>query len=119
MRLLSRSLLAAGCAAALEPGALVPGLEAIQAVSRGSMDAAWSSPGFFSGTDSAFNMFSTVPFGPAIPEYLAWMYYGGGLELQNEMFAKYDIHPSSAASTRLRHPAGSARRSTRYRICAG
>jgi TRAP-type mannitol/chloroaromatic compound transport system substrate-binding protein len=76
-----------------EPGALVPGLEAIQAVSRGSVDAAWSSPGFFSGTDSVFNMFSTVPFGPAIPEYLAWMYYGGGVELLEEMFAKYDIHP--------------------------
>ncbi|HUF22052.1 MAG TPA: TRAP transporter substrate-binding protein [Burkholderiales bacterium] len=76
-----------------EPGALVPGLESIQAVSRGSVDAAWSSPGFFSGTDSAFNMFSTVPFGPAIPEYLAWMYDGGGVELLEEMFAKYDIHP--------------------------
>jgi TRAP-type mannitol/chloroaromatic compound transport system substrate-binding protein len=76
-----------------EPGALVPGLESIQAVSKGSVDAAWSSPGFFSGTDSVFNMFSTVPFGPAIPEYLAWMYYGGGNELQEEMFGKHNIHP--------------------------
>jgi TRAP-type mannitol/chloroaromatic compound transport system substrate-binding protein len=74
-----------------EPGALVPALQSIQAVSKGSVDAAWSSPGFFSGTDSVFNMFSTVPFGPAIPEYMAWMYYGGGLELQNEMFAKHNI----------------------------
>jgi TRAP-type mannitol/chloroaromatic compound transport system substrate-binding protein len=75
-----------------EPGALVPALQSIQAVAKGSVDAAWSSPGFYSGTDTAFNMFSTVPFGPAIPEYLAWMYYGGGLELQDEMFAKHDIH---------------------------
>jgi len=75
-----------------EPGALVPGLESIQAVSKGSVDTAWSSPGFFSGTDSAFNMFSTVPFGPDMPEFLAWMYYGGGLELQNEMFAPHNIH---------------------------
>ncbi len=75
-----------------EPGALVPGLESIQAVSKGSVDAAWSSPGFFAGTDSAFNMFSTVPFGPGMPEFLAWMYYGGGLELQNEMFAPHNIH---------------------------
>ena len=74
-----------------EPGALVPALQSIQAVSKGSVEAAWSSPGFFSGTDSAFNMFSTVPFGPAIPEYLAWMYYGGGRELQDEMFAKHNI----------------------------
>jgi TRAP-type mannitol/chloroaromatic compound transport system substrate-binding protein len=75
-----------------EPGALVPALQSIQAVAKGSVDAAWSSPGFYSGTDSAFNMFSTVPFGPAIPEYLAWYYYGGGRELQDEMFAKHDIH---------------------------
>jgi TRAP-type mannitol/chloroaromatic compound transport system substrate-binding protein len=75
-----------------EPGALVPGLQAIQAVSRGSVDAAWSAPGFFSGTDAVFNLFTTVPFGPGIPEYLAWMYYGGGQELQNEMFAKHDVH---------------------------
>lgn len=75
-----------------EPGALVPGLESIQAVSKGSVDTAWSSPGFFAGTDTAFNIFSTVPFGPDMPEFLAWMYHGGGLELQNEMFAKHDIH---------------------------
>jgi TRAP-type mannitol/chloroaromatic compound transport system substrate-binding protein len=75
-----------------EPGALVPGLESIQAVSKGSVDIAWSSPGFFAGTDSAFNMFSAVPFGPDMPEYLAWMYHGGGLALQNEMFAQHDIH---------------------------
>lgn len=75
-----------------EPGALVPGMEAIPAVSRGSVAAAWSSPGFFSGTDSAFNLFSTVPFGPGTGEYLAWMYYGGGLELSNEMFGKHNIH---------------------------
>jgi TRAP-type mannitol/chloroaromatic compound transport system substrate-binding protein len=75
-----------------EPGALVPGLETIQAVSKGSVASAWSSPGFFSGTDSAFAFFTTVPFGPGIPEFLAWMYYGGGLELQNEMFGQHHIH---------------------------
>lgn len=75
-----------------EPGALVPGLESIQAVSKGSVDVAWSSPGFFAGTDSVFNIFSTVPFGPDMPEFLAWIYYGGGIELQNELFAAHNIH---------------------------
>jgi len=74
-----------------EPGALVPGLEAIPAVSRGSVDAAWSSPGFFAGTDLTFNFFSTVPFGPDAPELLSWLYYGGGLELADEMFARHNI----------------------------
>ena len=74
-----------------EPGALVPGLEAIPAVSKGSVDAAWSSPGFFAGTDPTFSFFSTTPFGAAPTEFLAWMYYGGGLELQDEMFAQHNV----------------------------
>jgi TRAP-type mannitol/chloroaromatic compound transport system substrate-binding protein len=75
-----------------EPGALVPALQAIQATGQGSVDAAWSNAGFFAGTDSAFNMFATVPFGPAIPEYLAWMQHGGGLQLAREMFAKHGVY---------------------------
>lgn len=74
-----------------EPGALVPGLEAIPAVSKGSVEAAWSAPGFFAGTDVTFNFFSTVPFGPDAPELLAWLYHGGGQELADEMFAKHNI----------------------------
>ena len=75
-----------------EPGALVPALQAIQATGQGSVDAAWSNAGFFAGTDSAFNMFATVPFGPGIPEYMAWIYHGGGLQLSREMFGKHGIH---------------------------
>ena len=75
-----------------EPGALVPALQAIQATGQGSVDAAWSNAGFFAGTDSAFNMFATVPFGPAIPEFLAWVYHGGGLQLSREMFGKHGVY---------------------------
>jgi TRAP-type mannitol/chloroaromatic compound transport system substrate-binding protein len=75
-----------------EPGALVPALQAIQATAQGSVDAAWSNAGFYAGTDSAFNMFATVPFGPAIPEYLAWIYHGGGLQLSRELFGKHGIY---------------------------
>jgi len=75
-----------------EPGALVPALQAIQATGQGSVDAAWSNAGFFAGTDSAFNMFASVPFGPGIPEYLAWIHHGGGLQLSREMFGKHGVH---------------------------
>ena len=74
-----------------EPGALVPALEAIQATSKGSVDAAWSTAGYIAGTDMAFNFFTAVPFGPDAPEYLAWMYEGGGLELADEMFAEQNV----------------------------
>ena len=74
-----------------EPGALVPGLEAIPAVSKGSVATAWSSPGFFAGTDPTFSFFSTTPFGASPTEFMAWMYYGGGMELQDEMFAEHNV----------------------------
>ena len=74
-----------------EPGALVPALEAIQATSKGSIDAAWSTAGYLAGTDMAFNFFTAVPFGPDAPEYLAWMYHGGGLELAEEMFTEQNV----------------------------
>jgi TRAP-type mannitol/chloroaromatic compound transport system substrate-binding protein len=74
-----------------EPGALVPGLEAIPAVAKGSVEVAWSSAGFFAGTDMAFSFFSTVPFGANAPEFLAWIYYGGGKELSDEMFGAHNI----------------------------
>lgn len=74
-----------------EPGALVPALEAIQSVSKGSVDAAWSTAGYLAGTDMAFNFFTAVPFGPDAAEYLAWLYHGGGLELADEMFAEQNV----------------------------
>jgi TRAP-type mannitol/chloroaromatic compound transport system substrate-binding protein len=74
-----------------EPGAMVPALEAIQAASKGSIHAAWSTAGYLAGNDLAFNFFTAVPFGPDAPEYLAWIYHGGGLELADEMFAQHNI----------------------------
>jgi len=75
-----------------EPGVLVPGAEAVDAVSDGRVDAAWAGAGWFAGRDSAYNMFSSVPFGPGIGEYLAWMYNGGGLDLAREMFARENVY---------------------------
>lgn len=75
-----------------EPNEMVPAAETVDAVSNGVVDGAWAGAGWFAGHDSAFNMFSSVPFGPSMGEYLAWMYYGGGLELAREMFAEYGVH---------------------------
>jgi TRAP-type mannitol/chloroaromatic compound transport system substrate-binding protein len=75
-----------------EPGVLVPAADTVNAVAKGKVDAAWAGAGWFAGADSAFNMFSSVPFGPGLGEYLAWMYFGGGLETAREMFHAHGIH---------------------------
>lgn len=75
-----------------EPGELVPGGETVTATADGRVSAAWAGAGWFSKHDSAFNLFSSVPFGPAIGEYMAWMYQGGGLELSRELFHAHGVH---------------------------
>ncbi|MFC3228877.1 TRAP transporter substrate-binding protein [Marinibaculum pumilum] len=75
-----------------EPGSLVPAAETLEAVSSGAIDAGWGGAGWFNTVDSAFNMFSAMPFGPGMGEYLAWMYHGGGLDMAREMFARHNIH---------------------------
>lgn len=75
-----------------EPGTLVPAAETLYAVADGRIDAGWGGAGWFSGVDSAFNMFSAVPFGPGVGEYMAWMYHGGGLEMARELFGQHDLY---------------------------
>lgn len=75
----------------MEPGALVPPGEAFDAASAGSIDAYWSSPGFWTGKDVAFALFAAVPFGPEASELIAWYYNGGGKELGAELYGKYNL----------------------------
>ena len=70
-----------------EPGALVPSLEAFDAVSKGSIDASWTTPGYHVGKlGKAISFFTAVPFGPQIGEFLAWRWFGGGREILEEKF---------------------------------
>jgi TRAP-type mannitol/chloroaromatic compound transport system substrate-binding protein len=75
-----------------EPGALVPALEVFDAVSNGSVDAGWSTPGYWQGKEPALALFSAVPFGPEAGEYAAWLFHFGGEEAMQNIYAKYDIH---------------------------
>ncbi|HEY6512903.1 MAG TPA: C4-dicarboxylate ABC transporter, partial [Burkholderiaceae bacterium] len=74
-----------------EPGALVPANQYLDAVGNGSLDMAWTVSGFWTGKDIAFAMYGSVPFGPGVGEYLAWMRHGGGEKLMKELHAKYDV----------------------------
>ena len=75
-----------------EPGALVPAMEIFDAVSSGSVDAGWASPAFWAGKVPALQFFTTYPFGPNPSEYIAWLRYGGGNLIFQEIYHKYNIH---------------------------
>src|SRR5262245_18558221 len=74
-----------------EPGALVPALECFDAVSKGSVESCWTTPGYHTGKYPALAFFTTVPFGPSIGEFLAWKWYGGGNKLRDEIYAQHGL----------------------------
>ena len=74
-----------------EPGALVPPLEIFDAVASGSVDMGYATPGFWAGKVPALQLFAAVPFGPASAEYMAWMYFGGGQAIYDDLYAKNNI----------------------------
>jgi TRAP-type mannitol/chloroaromatic compound transport system substrate-binding protein len=74
-----------------EPGALVPALECFDAVSKGSVEACWTTPGYHTGKYPALAFFTTVPFGPQVGEFLAWKWFGDGDKLRDEIYAKHNL----------------------------
>ncbi|WP_112323457.1 TRAP transporter substrate-binding protein [Oceanibium sediminis] len=77
-----------------DPGELVPTLEALDAVSNGSVDAAYTTSGYWQGKITAASLFAAVPFGPEAGEFLGWMLYDDGAALFQEMYDMngYNVH---------------------------
>jgi TRAP-type mannitol/chloroaromatic compound transport system substrate-binding protein len=74
-----------------EPGALVPALEVFDAVSKGSVQASYTSTGFHAGRVPHLIFFASVPFGPNVNEYVAWIQHGGGYQLYSEGYGEHNI----------------------------
>ncbi|MEN8892095.1 TRAP transporter substrate-binding protein [Planktotalea arctica] len=77
-----------------EPGKLVPPFEILDAVSSGKINSGYTTAGYWAGKIPAAPLFSAVPFGPEAGEYMAWLYYGNGMTLYQEMYdqAGYNVH---------------------------
>jgi len=66
--------------------AVVPAFELIEAVSRGTLDGGHGVPAYWFGRNRAASLFGTGPsFGLDAEGLLAWIHYGGGQELYNEL----------------------------------
>lgn len=72
-------------------GELVPGLQTFEAVQNGTADMGHDTPGFHLGKNRAFAYFFGAPFGMAYQEHIAWLYYGGGQALWDELSAQYGL----------------------------
>lgn len=75
-----------------QPNKLVAPLEILDAVSSGKTQAGFASAGYWAGKITAAPLFSSIPFGPEASEYMAWMYYGNGWKLYQEMYDQAGYH---------------------------
>jgi len=80
-------------------GELVPALEVLDAVSRGTVQMGHDSAYYHRGKVPAAQYFTTVPYGMTVHEINAWLYYGGGLELWRELYKPLNIIPFPAGNT--------------------
>jgi TRAP-type mannitol/chloroaromatic compound transport system substrate-binding protein len=80
-------------------GELVPALQVFDAVSQGTAELGHSGAYYWKGKVPAAQFFTTVPFGLTAQEMNGWIYYGGGLELWQEIYAPFNLIPLAAGNT--------------------
>jgi TRAP-type mannitol/chloroaromatic compound transport system substrate-binding protein len=80
-------------------GEIVPGLQAMDAVSNGTVEACHTAAYFYFGKDPTFALFCAVPFGLNTRQQNAWFYDGDGMKLMNEFGKKFNIYSLAAGNT--------------------
>ena len=80
-------------------GELVPPFEVFDAVSRGTVEMGHGASYYHKGKVDAAQFFTSIPFGMTNTELNGWMYYGGGLELYQELYAPFNLVPFPTGNT--------------------
>ncbi len=80
-------------------GELVPGLQAADATSAGTVEACHTASYYYWGKDPTWALATAVPFGMNVRQMNAWMYYGGGNDLLNEFYAAQGLFGLACGNT--------------------
>src|ERR1700674_220275 len=72
-------------------GEIVPGLQALDATSNGTIEMCHTVSYYYVGKDPTFAIYASVPFGLNARQQNSWWYQGGGMELGNEFFKKFGV----------------------------
>ncbi|HEY9033866.1 MAG TPA: TRAP transporter substrate-binding protein [Pseudomonadales bacterium] len=83
---------------------LVPAMGVFDVVSSGSVEMGHAGAYYWKGKAPAAQFFTTVPFGMTAQEMNAWLYYGGGMELWRELYARFDLIPLAGGNTGVQMP---------------
>ena len=80
-------------------GEIVPGLNAADAVTNGTVEMCHTASYYYVGKDPTYAFGTAVPFGLNSRMQNAWMYFGGGMELMNEFYKKANIYAIPCGNT--------------------
>jgi TRAP-type mannitol/chloroaromatic compound transport system substrate-binding protein len=72
-------------------GEIVPGLQALDATSNGTVEMSHTVSYYYVGKDPTFAIYASVPFGLNARQQNSWWYQGGGQDLGNEFFKKFGV----------------------------
>lgn len=80
-------------------GELVPAMGVFDVVSSGTIELGHGAAYYWKGKSAAMQFFTTVPFGMTAQEMNAWLSYGGGMELWEELYRPYHVIPLAAGNS--------------------
>jgi TRAP-type mannitol/chloroaromatic compound transport system substrate-binding protein len=80
-------------------GEIVPGLQVLDAVQNGTVEIGHTASYYYFGKDPTFAFGSAVPFGPNMRINQAWYMLGGGRDVLNEFYKKYNVVSLLAGNT--------------------
>jgi TRAP-type mannitol/chloroaromatic compound transport system substrate-binding protein len=80
-------------------GEIVPGLQAADAVQNGTVEMCHTASYYYFGKDPTFAFGTAVPFGLNSRQQNAWQFFGGGMDLLNDFYKKFNIHGIPCGNT--------------------
>jgi len=80
-------------------GEIVPGLAIVDAVQNGTVEIGHTASYYYFGKDPTFGFGTSVPFGPNARINQGWWTQGGGSDVLNEFYKKYNIRGILAGNT--------------------
>lgn len=80
-------------------GTLVPALEVFDAVSSGAAEMGSGASYYWGGKEASLQFFTTVPFGMNAQQMNSWLYSGGGLEMYEKQYARFNLVPFPGGNT--------------------
>jgi len=80
-------------------GEIVPGLQVLDAVQNGTVEMGNTALYYYWGKDPAMTFGTALPFGLNSRQMNSWLRFGGGMEMMNDFYKKYQIYAIPAGNT--------------------